>query len=72
MDMAKPNFETFLDLVQRSGLVDKDRLQSAIALAPKDSNGNPTKNVDELAQYLVSIGNLITPLAKRAIAGRAA
>jgi serine/threonine-protein kinase len=58
--MPKPNVETFLDLVQRSGLVEKDRLQALLAQLETDSGGKLPADVDRVAQQLVA-RNLITP-----------
>lgn len=58
--MPKPNVETFLDLVQRSGLVEKDRLQALVAQLEKESQGKLPADVDEVARRFVA-ENLITP-----------
>jgi serine/threonine protein kinase len=58
--MPKPNVETFLDLVQRSGLVEKDRLQDLVAQLEKESGGELPADVDEVARRFVA-ANLITP-----------
>ena len=58
--MPKPNVETFLDLVQRSGLVEKDRLQALVAQLEKESGGKLPSDVDEVARRFVA-ENLITP-----------
>ena len=57
--MPKPNVETFLDLVQRSGLVEKDRLQDVVALLEKESGGQLPTDVDEVAKRFIA-ENLIT------------
>ena len=57
--MPKPNVETFLDLVQRSGLVEKDRLQEVIAQLEKDGGGKLPSGADEVARKFVA-ANLIT------------
>jgi eukaryotic-like serine/threonine-protein kinase len=57
--MPKPNVETFLDLVQRSGLVEKDPLQAIIAQLKKEGGGRPPSDVDEVAKRFVA-ENLIT------------
>ena len=58
--MPKPDVETFLDLVQRSGLVEKDRLQALVALLEKESGGKLPSDVDEVGRRLVA-EELITP-----------
>jgi serine/threonine-protein kinase len=57
--MPKPNVETLLDLIERSGLVEKDRLDSAIARLKKDGNGELSGDVDEVAGRFVT-ENLVT------------
>ena len=57
--MPKPNVETFLDLVQRSGLVEKDRLQALVAQLEKESGGQLPANVDEVGRRFVA-ENLVT------------
>ncbi|MGA2258655.1 MAG: serine/threonine-protein kinase, partial [Thermoguttaceae bacterium] len=57
--MPKPNVETYLDLVQRSGLVEKDRLQVLVAQLEKESDGKLPSDVDEVGRRFVA-GNLIT------------
>ena len=52
--MPKPNVETFLDLVQRSGLVEKDRLQAIVAPLERESGGRLPADVDEVAKRLVA------------------
>ena len=57
--MPKPNVETILDLVQRSGLVEKDRLQGSVAQLTEESGGQLPSDVDEVARRFVA-ANLIT------------
>ncbi len=57
--MPKPDVETFLDLVQRSGLVEKDRLQALVAQLQKESGGKLPSDVDEVQRRLVA-ENLIS------------
>ncbi len=68
--MAKPNFETFLDLVQRSGLIDKDRLESAIAQFPKDAGGNTLTDVERAAEHLISLGLITRWHSEKLLEGR--
>ena len=69
--MPKPNVETFLDLVQRSGLVEKDRLQALVALLEKESGGKLPADVDEVGTAARGRESC-HPLAVRSIAGRQA
>ena len=57
--MPKPNVETLLDLIERSGLVEKDRLDSVIARLKTEGNGQLPSDVDEVAGRVVA-ANLIT------------
>jgi len=57
--MSKPNVETFLDLIRRSGLVEKDRLQELIALLEKESGDKLPSDVDEIGRRFV-VENLIS------------
>jgi serine/threonine-protein kinase len=52
MGVAKPNAETFLDLVERSGLVDQDRLV-AVLDAMRGPDGSPPTDVDAIAAELI-------------------
>jgi serine/threonine-protein kinase len=57
--MPKPNVETLLDLIERSGLVEKDRLDSLVARLKSDGNGQLPDDVDEVAGKFVT-ENLVT------------
>jgi serine/threonine-protein kinase len=57
--MSKPNVETLLDLIERSGLVEKDRLDSVLARLKSGGNGRLSDDVDEVAGRLVA-DNLVT------------
>ncbi|MGO9112424.1 MAG: serine/threonine-protein kinase [Thermoguttaceae bacterium] len=57
--MPKPSVEIFIDLVQRSGLVEKDRLQALVARLEEESGGKLPSDVDEVARRFV-VENLIT------------
>jgi serine/threonine protein kinase len=57
--MPKPNVETLLDLLQRSGLVEKDRLDSCVAQLKKENDGQLPHSVEDAAKRLVA-DNLIT------------
>jgi serine/threonine protein kinase len=58
--MAKPNVESFLDLVQRSKLVEKDQLQEIVARLKEESGGELPEDVDAVAKRLLA-ENLISP-----------
>ena len=67
--MPKPNVETFLDLVQRSGLVEKDRLQAVVAQLEKESGGKLPADVDEVATA-IRRRESCHAVAVRSLAGR--
>src|SRR5690242_5364511 len=58
--MPKPNVESLLDLIQRSGLVEKDHLQALIARIEQESGGKLPDDVDAVAEWFVAEG-LVTP-----------
>ncbi len=57
--MPKPNVETLMDLIERSGLVEKDRFDSIIARLKTERNGQLPADVDEVAARVVA-ENLVT------------
>ena len=58
--MAKPSLDTFLDLVRRSGLVEKDQLSRVLADLESQAGGKPVADVDLVARRLIDAG-LLTP-----------
>lgn len=54
--MTKPNLETFIDLVQRSGLIDKDQLDAVLLPLKGQAGEDPT--VDALADRLIEAGHI--------------
>jgi len=68
--MPKPNVETFVDLLERSGLVDKDQLTDALIEANKATEGRAQDDVDLLAEQLVSRGLITRWQADRLLEGR--
>jgi serine/threonine-protein kinase len=57
--MPKPNVETLVDLLQRSGLVEKDRLDACVAQIKQENDGQLPGDVDLVARRFVT-DNLIT------------
>ena len=57
--MPKPNVETLLDLIQRSGLVEKDRLDSCLGRIKREGGGQLPDDVNEVAGRFVA-ENLVT------------
>ncbi len=68
--MPKPNVQTFVDLVERSGLVDKDQLTDALIEANKATEGRAQDDVDLLAEQLISRGLITRWQAERLLEGR--
>ena len=68
--MPKPNVETLLDLVQRSGLVEKDRLQAVVALIEQECGGKLPDDTDIVAQRLVAAKLITRWQADRLLEGR--
>ncbi len=58
--MPKPNVDTFIELIERSGLVEKDRLQALVAQLKEEAGGKLPSDVDEVARRF-SGENLVTP-----------
>ncbi len=58
--MPRPNVETLLDLIQRSGLVEKDRLDSCLGRIKNEGGGQLPSEAGEVAQAFVA-ESLITP-----------
>ena len=67
VDMAKPNFDTFLDLVERSGLVGKESLDRFLAA---HSAIVKARDVDALAEKLVADNVVTRWQADRLLEGR--
>ena len=68
--MPKPDVDTLLDLVRRSGLVDKDQLNQALLEVGQESSGKTLEDVDALAARLVAAGLLTRWQADRLLEGR--
>ena len=54
--MARPKADKFLDLVRRSGLVDRDRLNQVLRQIKEQAGGEPITEVDYVADRLVQAG----------------
>src|SRR5262245_58406829 len=67
--MPKPNVETFLDLVERTGLVEKDRLQEITAQL-RDAGGALPVDVDEVARRFVAENVITTWQSERLLEGK--
>jgi len=58
--MAKPKVDTFLDMVRRSGLIEKDQLNALLRELKKQAAGKPITDTGFVAEKLVEAG-LLTP-----------
>ena len=54
--MAKPKVDNFLDLVRRSGLVEKDQFDEQLRRLREEAGGDPLSDPDCLADQLVEAG----------------
>jgi eukaryotic-like serine/threonine-protein kinase len=68
--MAKPNVETLLDLLRRSGLVETDQLNRMLLEIGQQSEGAALTDVDLLAAKLVDGGLITRWQADRLLEGR--
>jgi len=68
--MAKLKVDSFLDLLRRSELVDRDQLDRVLLAIKEEAHGEPVQDADLLASRLVE-GNLLTRWqADRLLEGR--
>ncbi|KKK46291.1 hypothetical protein LCGC14_3164130, partial [marine sediment metagenome] len=56
--MAKPKVDTFLDLLRRTGLVEKDQLDGVLLDFKREADGKPLKDTDAVAEKLIDAGLL--------------
>jgi len=68
--MEKPNAETFLDLLRRSGLVEKDQLDRVLLDIAEEAEGPAATDVDRLAARLVDAGLITRGQADNLLEGR--
>jgi serine/threonine protein kinase len=68
--MTKPNVDTFLDLVRRSGLVEKDPLDAALADLTRKTGQPALTDSDRVANHLVESGLITRWQAERLLEGR--
>ena len=67
--MTKPKVDTFLDLVRRSGLVEKDRLD-ALLKSIEQTDGRPISEADSVAEKLIDADLLTRWQCEKLIEGR--
>ncbi len=68
--MTKPNVDTFLDLVQRSGLVEKDQLDAALSELTQQIGQPAPADADQIATHLIEAGLITRWQAERLLDGR--
>ncbi|MBN2476251.1 MAG: serine/threonine protein kinase [Pirellulales bacterium] len=68
--MAKPKVDTFLDLVRRSGLVEKGQLQECLLQLKRQADGQPIADTDTVASRLVDAALLTRWQADKLLEGR--
>jgi serine/threonine-protein kinase len=68
--MSKPTVDTFLDLVRRSGLVERDQLNGVLLTLREQAQGGPITDAEALGERLVEAGLLTTWQCARLLEGR--
>ena len=68
--MAKPKADAFLDLLRRSGLVEKDQLHAVLLRLKDQSGGEPITEADAVAGRLVQSGLITRWQADKLLDGR--
>ncbi len=68
--MAKPKVDTFLDLVRRCGLVEKDQLDGVLLDLKRQAAGKPIADTNLLADKLVDAGLLTRWQCDKILEGR--
>ncbi len=68
--MTKPNVDTFLDLVRRSGLVEKDQLDAALSELTQKIGQPAPADADQIATHLIEAGLITRWQAERLLDGR--
>ena len=68
--MAKPKVDTFLDLVRRSGLVERDQLNGVLRPLKQQAAGKPIRDTQFVADQLVEAGLLTSWQCSKLMEGR--
>ena len=68
--MAKPKVDAFLDLLRRSGLVEKGRLNAVLVELKEQSGGEPISDTDFVADRIVQSGLITRWQADKLLEGR--
>jgi eukaryotic-like serine/threonine-protein kinase len=68
--MAKPTVDAFLDLVRRSGLIEKDRLADLLLDLEREADGQPPADTDAIVTRLIQAKLITRWQANRLLEGR--
>ncbi len=68
--MSKPKVDTFLDLVRRSGLVEKDQLDGVLLALKEQAGGGPITDAEQVAEKLIDAGLLTAWQCEKMMEGR--
>jgi len=68
--MSKPSVDTFLDLVRRSGLVEKDQLNGVLLALKEQAHDRPITDAELLGEKLVDAGLLTAWQCAKLLEGR--
>ncbi|HUT13805.1 MAG TPA: serine/threonine-protein kinase [Thermoguttaceae bacterium] len=68
--MAKPTVDTFLDLIRRSGLIERDQLSDALRELKAQTDGKLPTDVDPVAEKLIDAGLLTRWQCEKLMEGR--
>lgn len=68
--MAKPNVDVLLDMVRRSGLVEKDQLDAALSELKRRATNTQLADGDYVAQQLVQVGLVTRWQCEKLLEGR--
>ncbi len=68
--MLKPKADTFVDLLYRSGLIEKDQLDSVVGQLREQGDGKLPENGQELAERFMALGLITRWQAEKLLEGR--
>ncbi|MDZ7615812.1 MAG: serine/threonine-protein kinase [Patescibacteria group bacterium] len=68
--MPKPTSDTFVDLLYRSGLIEKDQLDGVLAQVREEGDGRLPEDVDQLAECCMARGLVTRWQADKLLEGR--
>ena len=70
VSMSRPRVDTFLDLVRRSGLVEKDQLNGVLLALKQQAGGRPIVDAEPVAERLTDAGLLTSWQCEKLMEGR--